>query len=451
MAGSFEHLKHDSIRDVISILDTALLHSNELDPQYRAMQIANRALIAHHAIEKGLKARLEKEGISYPKSAKEGHDLHLLYKLTKQVNNSKWADGLANSYRDAVRFYEYDLELAPHVETLETYLAAVGSGSAFLEVRYWLENHSTADNSVHLMYRISLLLHREILEALWPLVAFDKLRLVSERVEQAVRMEVQRSLAYSPGTPSEQASHMVIQWLETQPSLRAALREAVQQDYMIEGVDELGRQYLRDAYERLSASDNRKLDSSPSADPAVSFYIGTCRDIGPGSQPQYPDAEIRVQWKDKNCTWAEVFTTAGQMLGFISKHIQNRWHVQSLWNAEGAFSKSLEDAKNWLIDRFCRQVTVSTDVQTRHAYIFSTTSFLPHSSTITDTMETDQREEFELSFWDERHDLQPGERVIVTMKFDEDSGVGDCLAGVISRVEKGKVWVFGRKWVGLVK
>ena len=118
------------------------------------MQIANRALIAHHAIEKGLKARLGKEGLPYPTRGQNGHDLDYLYQLTKQINNGKWAYDLASSYKDAVSFYEYDTEMLPHFETLETYLMKVGSGKAFLEMRYWLEDRSAADNSVDLILHI---------------------------------------------------------------------------------------------------------------------------------------------------------------------------------------------------------------------------------------------------------------------------------------------------------
>ena len=330
MTESFEHLKYASIRDVVSILDTAFLKGNELVPQYRAMQVANRALIAHHAIEKGLKARLEKERLWYPRDAQKGHDLPHLYQLTKQINNGEWANALARTYKDAISFYEYDIELAPHFETLETYLMKVGSRKAFKEMRYWIEDHHAADASVDLILHISLHLHREILEALWPLVAFDQQRLVSGRVEEAVKKELYRSLVYSPGTPSEQAYNSVLQWLQTQRSHQTALREAVQQDYLVEGIDDLGRQNLRKAFERLSTSDNQPLYPlpPPSADPAVSFYIGTCRDIRPSSQLQYPDAEVRVEWKNEQCTWAEVFSPAGEVLGFISKHIQSRWHVE---------------------------------------------------------------------------------------------------------------------------
>lgn len=451
MAELSEHLKYDSIQDVISILDTAFLKGDELVPQYRAMQIANRALIAHHAIEKGLKARLEKAKLTYPKSAQQGHDLNHLYGLTKQICNGKWADDLASSYKDAVSFYEYDVEMLPHLETLEAYLMKVGSGEAFKQMRYWLEDYSAADSSVDLMSHISLHLHREILEALWSLVAFDQQRFVSQRVEQSVKMEIQRILGYSPRTPSEQSFNLLIQWLQTQPNFRTALREAVQQNYQVKGIDELGRQNLRKAFESLNTSDTQTLYPSPapSADPAVSFYIVTCRDIRHDSQLRYPDAEVRVEWKNEQRTWAWVFSPAGELLGRISKHPQSRWQVVS--GNSGAFSKSFEGAKHWMITKHCKQVSVITDEQARQAYIVSTNPYLPDPNTIADPMDMDSEGEFELNFWDEKHNLQPGQRVAITIRFDEESEVGERLEGSISRVEQGKVWTIGSKLLALIK
>ena len=63
----------------------------------------------------------------------------------------------------------------------------------------------------------------------------------------------------------------------------------------------------------------------------------------------------------------------------------------------------------------------------------------------------DKPEEFELKFWDEKHDLQPGQQVAITLEFDEGSKVGDRLEGVVSRVERHKVWITGRQWIDLVR
>ena len=277
-----ESLKSDSIRDVISILDTAFLQGNEMVPQYRAMQIANRALLAHTAIEKGLKARLKKEKLSYPKKGPKGHDLPHLYQLTKKVADGKWADSLANAFKDAVSFYEYDLEMLPYLETLETYLEQVGTSKNFADMRYWLEDASAVEEAVEQIHHISLYLHKEILEALWALVAFDQERLVSQRVEGVVQRALRMELSYSVGTPEEQASNELLQWLRTKSTCREALREAVQQNYAIEGISELGRIRLREAFKRLGRADDPALHSAPSADPAVAFYIATYRDLPSG-------------------------------------------------------------------------------------------------------------------------------------------------------------------------
>ena len=82
MNDEYDHYRYSSIMDVVSILDSASLTSNELVPQYRAMQIANRALIAHHSMEKGFKDRLKKEGLTYPTSGSQGHDLGGLLRWT---------------------------------------------------------------------------------------------------------------------------------------------------------------------------------------------------------------------------------------------------------------------------------------------------------------------------------------------------------------------------------
>ena len=440
-----ESLKYESIKDVISILDTAFLKGNEMVPQYRAMQIANRAFLAHTAIEKGFKARLEKAGLSYPKSGNQGHDLHGLYQLTKKVTNGKWADGLANAFKDAVSFYEYDLEMLPHLETVETYLAKVGSSKNFAEMRYWLEDASAAEQAVEQIHHISLYLHKEVLEALWALVGFDQERLVSERVESVVQRALEVELSYSPGTPEEQACNELIQWLQTKLNCRTALREAVQQNYAIEGISEVGRIRLREAFKRLSKSDNPAFYPSPSADPAVAFYIGTCRDLPSGYSSGYPDAETMINWTDGSKTSAQIFSPGGDTLALITKHVQSRWHVVALLNHGGVFSKSFEDAQNWVVSQCCKQVTVVAGQQTSQRYICSSDSYLPHPNVgrNLDTTEPDKPQELELSFWDTDHELLPGQQVTITLAFGDESKAGDNLGGVVAKVEQQKVWIMG--------
>ena len=440
-----ESLKHDSIKDVISILDTAFLESNELVPQYRAMQIANRALLAHTAIEKGLKARLDKENIHYHKKGPQGHDLRELYKRTKKVADGKWADSLANAFKDAVSFYEYDLEMMPHLETLEAYLEQVGSSDNFKEMRYWLEDACAVGKAVEHIHHISLYLHKEILEALWALVAFDQERLVSQRVERVVRRALRMELLYPVGTPEEQAS----KWLRTKSSCREALREAVQQNYAIEGISELGQIRLKEAFERLKSSDNPVLTPAPSADPAVAFYMATCRDLPSGYSSPYSDARVLVKWTDERKTMAEVFSPGGDSLALMIKHVQSRWHVDPLMGHGGVFCKSFKDGQNWIVSQSCKQVTVVAGQQTKQRYIRSDRPYLPDPNNL-DTTELDKAQELELSFWDTDHELLPGQQVTITLASGDESKAGETLEGVVTKVEQQKVWIMGHTWFGLV-
>ena len=458
---TLDHLKTESIRDVVRILDSAVLRGNELVQSYRAMQIANRAFLAHTAIEKGLKDRLTKAGISYPKTGPKAHDLPSLYELTQQIDNGAWADSLEDAFKDAVRFYEYDLKLVPHVETLKRYLGATGSHEDFIKMRYWLEDDSTAEAVVVQMHNISLALHREILEALQHLVGYDRKRLVSERVERVVGRALQSVLSYGVGTPDEQACNELLRWLETKSSCRDALREAVRLSYAVEGVEELGRQKLRQAFEGLDRPpQGPSLFPSlpPSADPAVGFYIVTCRDLPSGYPFPHADAEAEIRWLDDDHITCEVLTPAGDVLGFISRSAQGRWHMDALTNQAGIYSRSFEDVKRALVAQHCQQVTVVTDDETAQRYIFSSD---PSTGTIRwmraeddsarDPLNTlDRPDNLELHFWDWTHNLEPEQLVTITQRFNEESRVGDRFNGVVTKVEGHRVWLAGHHVIDLV-
>ena len=454
MVGQRDHLQYASIRDVISILDSANLQSRELDPQYRAMQIANRALIAHHAIEKAFKARLQRAPIQYPKSGRDGHDLVKLYELTKQISDGKWAEDLARAYQDIVGYYEYNVAVLPHLATLETYLAEIGQGKDFMDMRYWLSQPNLVQPSLNLINNIILVLHREILEALWRLVASDDVRLVSWRVEDVLQLEIQRVLAGAPGTETETTVKKIIHWLYAKPNYREALREVVQRGYEVEGLnsDEVDR--LKQAFEQLSAPpQNPLLDKRPSDDPAVEFFITSCRDLLPSSQINYPYAEVIVKWLRENQTAAELFTPAGQVLGFIEQHAQSRWVASSLWDNAGSHSKSFEDVKHWLINQNIGQITIMKGLQVRKVYIFVGEWFSPSIVTGTgDPTEWDDmaEREIEVPMWDATHGLEVGQDVTITHRWSEEHRMGDRIVGVVAKVDNQKVTIRGSSIVGLV-
>ena len=454
MADPREFLKSESMRDVISILDTAFLSGNELVPEFRGMQIANRALIAHFAIEKGLKGALEKAGLPYPRSATKGHDLYHLFQLTKSIDSGRWAEALADAFEEAVSFYEYDLELVPHVATLETYLGAVGTSQSFKEIRYWLEDSSAVDDTSGPTPLVMLHLHKEILEALWPLFAYEQKRLVSKRVERVVTDAVVYVLGYSEGTAEEQASKELQHWLKTKPSFRDALKGAVQSGYAVPGIGELGRQKLKQAFESLRAKDSSRFSPFPSADPAVAFYIGTCRDLAAGYQPRYPDAQVSVKWLHDSQLFAEVLTPAGEPLGHIQKHINSRWFGNP-YIKQGVFSKEFEDVKHVMVDLQCEPVVVTPEGQAaRQLYVYSADHSFASIGMRTYSgwpPDADKPEEFEVNFWDLTHNLLPGQQVTVTSKLEEELPYGMRLQGIVSKVEAHKVWISGNGMFDLVE
>ena len=443
----------DYIRDIIDSLDSDdTMKGNELVPAYAytPIQKANRAFQAHQAIEIGLKARLTKANLCFPKTGKKGHDLRDLYNRTKKINNGQWAADLAKAFTDAVTYYEYDVNALPHLATLEAYLVKIGSADAFMTMRYFVLEDKKADEAIELMSDVHLLLHREILEALLRLVARDNFRPVSERAEQAIRTAMRMDvlkvlLVHSPETESEQTYLLLDRWLKTHPNYRTALREAVQQEYQLAGIDEAGCELLRQAFERLSTTDHPTLNRPPSADPAISFFIRSFGDIRPGSLKVYPGASVRVEWCDEGNTNAEIFTPAGEVLGDISKHAQSRWKTQTMWNNEARYSKSFEDARDWIITCHCKQVAVTSGGEKRELYIFATDTENPFDPVpgFTPEPDIDWGGVYEINFWDETHTLIPGQQVTITSVFDEESRIGDKLEGVVSSVQQRKVEIVG--------
>ncbi len=447
MADLREFLKSEAMRDVISILDTAFLSGNELHAGFRGMQVANRALIAHIGIERGLKDGLEKAGLSYPRNAREGHDLPHLYGLTKQIDGGNWSAVLAEAFDDAVAFYEYDLELVPHVATLEKYFEATGTSQDFMQMRYWLEDSSSIDDSSSPAPLVMLHLHKEILEALWPLFAYDQKRLVSMRVENVVANAVMYVLGYAEGTPEEQASKELQQWLKTKPSFRHALKEAVQNGYIVAGVGELGGQKLQQAFESLRAQSSTSPYRSPSADPAVAFYVTTCLDLPAGYQPKYPDAQVSIRWLHESQIIAEVLSPAGEPLGHIRKHINSRW-FGAPYIKQAIFNKDFEDVKRLMVDQQCEPVIVTPEGQAaKKLYVYSADHSFSSIGVRTYSgwsSDPDCPQEFEVRFWDLNHYLMSGQPVKITSKLGEESPYRMRLDGTVSKVAAHKVWISGR-------
>ena len=163
----------ESVADVISILDSAPMH-RDLLPDKMTVQLTNRMPIAHLAIERGLKALIADAG----GETAHIHSLHKLYgdlrEYDKDSKDSKdsadflaeAADFLAEAFKDAVRFFGYNVNVRgfKHFRSLDVYLSRVGTENAFNALRYWAIGESPKGGNP--IPSISPLIHRELLYAL---------------------------------------------------------------------------------------------------------------------------------------------------------------------------------------------------------------------------------------------------------------------------------------------
>ena len=57
---------------------------------------------------------------------------------------------------------------------------------------------------------------------------------------------------------------------------------------------------------------------------------------------------------------------------------------------------------------------------------------------------------YEINFWSDDHNLRVGQQVTITLKWDEESSVGDRLEGKVSYFEDRKVSILGKHLVDVV-
>ena len=429
---------HKSIEDVIAILDSAPTH-RDLAPEVNAVQLTNRAPIAHLAIERGLKALISDCGVT-------PDETHSLNKLFRELG--KWdvasADYLAKAFDDAVNFFGYNVNRKGfgHFRSLDKYLSNVGTKKHFDALRYWVIEKSSKGNPIPF---ISSPVHRELLCALPCLLFPNRQETVSNRVEGVVEraMSNPSRLVWSDNDTCRKNS---IQWylnwlLKTHTSRRSALEEAVDKGFAITD-DEFVTETLQNAFNELGQS----------KDPAVRYYICTLEYLPKGSQRRNPDAIPEVEWHRKDRTYGSVLTSAGTCLGFIEMYADGSWGITPL---EGGLvqvadiAKSMADAKHYLVNRLTRQVTVTVNGKSKQLRIVSEHDFfLPHNPSWTLDVEDSA---YEVELWDANHGLRLGDEVSMELQPEAGLRLVSILEGTVTKVEEQKVSVTGTDFADIKK
>ena len=425
----------ESIKDTIAILDSAPIRP-DLVYETNAVQLTNRAPIAHLAIERGLKVLINEAG----GTAEDIHSLNTLFRELGEWDASS-ADYLAKAFDNAVNFFGYNVNVGRfgHFRSLYDYLSKTGTENAFKALRYWARGESS---KVDPILFISPPVHRELLCALWCLFLPNRRETVSDRVEREVAhaMFSGRHISYDVSdTQKEKSVQWYKNWLfNTHTSSRLALKEAVDEGFSVND-DEFVSQTLWDAFNELGQS----------KDPAVRYYIRTLTYLPRGSQRRNPDAIPAVEWHQEDQS-GSVVTPAGTCLGFIEKYADGAWGIEPLEGGLAyATAWSVADAKHYLVNGLTRQVTVTINGESKQPRIVTgQDSFHPSNPSWTSDIEDST---YEVEFWDANHGLRPGDEVSMELQAEAVQRFVSVLKGTVTEVEEQKASVTGTAFADVKK
>ena len=424
-----------SIKDTIAILDSAPIRP-DLVYETNAVQLTNRAPIAHLAIERGLKVLIDDAG----GTAEDIHSLNTLFRELGKWDASS-ADYLAKAFDDAVNFFGYNVNVSRfgHFRSLYDYLSKTGTENAFKAFRYWARGESSKVDPIPF---ISPPVHRELLCALCCLFIPNRRETVSDRVEREVAhsMFSGRHISYGANdTQKKQSVQWYKNWLfNTHTSRRTALEDAVDKGFSVTD-DEFVTETLRDAFNELGQS----------KDPAVQYYIRTLTYLPKGSQRPNPDAIPEVAWHQEDQS-GSVVTPAGACLGFIEKYADGAWGIEPLGGSAYATAWSIADAKHYLVNGLTRQVTVTVSGEPKQLRIITGQDSF-HPSNPTSWTEVKEDPAYEVEFWDANHGLRPGEEVSMELQSDAVQRLVSVLEGTVTKVEEQKVSVTGTDYADVKK
>ena len=426
----------ESLMDAIRILDSAPIRV-DMVWETNAIQITNRAPIAHLAIEKGLKALIA--GASGNQAW--GHSLNKLYRRLGRFDKDS-ADYLASAFDDAVNFYGFNPNSKGlgYLSSLDAYLSKVGTEKAFEALRYWaIEDSSEAGDFINLIW---LPIHREILWSQWCSFLPSRRDKVSDRVENRVSRAMfdgRHIVIRSNDKAKEQSVQAYKKWLfEEHSTWCDSLEDAVKRKFLVME-DEFVNQTVRDAFDELRQSE----------DPAIQYYISTLYHLPEGSQLQDPNAVPEVTWFNEEQTHGAVVTPAGTRLGNIVRYINGGWGITP--NENGPLgvrevAKALKDAKAYLVNRLTKRVILTADEETRHLRVISKDdSYLPFQATDVTGFEdlSSDAQVYRLEFWDSNHGLSTGDWIRAECGVSEYDEVIFLIEGTVENVAEQKVMVRG--------
>ena len=424
-----------SVDDVIGILEGRPVKQDFIGA-ITAVQVMNRASIAHLSIERALKFLISRaDGQLLP-----NHDLRVQHRELFR-RDPEAARSLEHAFLVAVGHYRYNPNVATmkHLGSIETYFEVAGSNATFRKLRYWELTQSMDDEVIR---RIFLNLHLEILHAIRELLLErNPIDTVSKRVERAVGDALWPvvDLAFGPGTAHEVSVRAYLEWLGSFGSRSDALAEAVRKAF------DLGDAFIS----HVTSNAYQALLEDP--DPAVAYFARSL-DVLP-RQPR--DAVPPVDWLgEEKYQRGIVSTPSGEHLGIIERGADKLWYITPSRPGlvrVAAKATSQKDARSYLATLLTQEAKVWVE-ENEHdlRLVGSEHRVFVHNYDQRDGFKASRTDDaiwtHKITFWHDGHGIQGGDRVRVKLLPRTDDGLVHMLEGKVTDVERHQVSVSGSDW-----
>ena len=405
-----------------------ILENNPVQPdlivELPIAEAMNRTSIAHLSIERAMKFLIsEADGPTIQK-----HDLSLLLNELRQQERTS-AEFLDEAFKEAVQHYQYNPNMPrmKHLQSLERYLKATGSGKDFQDIRYWELNQSTEEILVGQIYPA---LHLEILRAVSELLMppGETKKTISLRVEMAVQEAMlPQNLAYAPG-------ESYIKWLREFETCRKAIRNGVRESAALPD-DEFTRETIKEAHEQLRSS----------KDPAVKYFA----EILTVLPEQNRDPKPCVEWLGPEKYWKGVISTPGGAdLGLISRRLDGFWDITPSRNGPANIAKTQTDARCFLANLLTSPARATVNGKEKNLRVVGAKSDpfcrfrglpgpLPEWDEETNSY---QWSTHEIEFWNKEHGILEKDNVKLEVP---NNDIVYVLKGTVTQISDQKVSIFG--------
>ena len=382
-----------------------------------------------------MKSLIEEAGGDFGKH----HKLDAHYAKLASCNQQD-AQFLAESFEDAVQFYNIDPEAdgCGHFLDLGAYLASVGSD--YNSIRYW-ELGESQDNE--LIGRFSLTIHGELLRALHQLVdSLGALITVTQRVERIVDEEMfsgKRELSYISDSSKKSDVEWYWQWLNSYLTSCEAMTDAVNRKFDVG--NKLANEVLTGAFNALAQND----------DPAVQHFVRTLDTILNLLPEQQRDVVPEVKWVgETEFRIGIVSTPAGRRLGYIEKRADGFWNIQPTMGGLTPVSdiaQTWTDAACYLADLLTERATITVDSERGELRFVGEAHSLLISHFRSNRADASPPQTRNVEFWDDAHGILAGQTIHIAVPHRQDPLIGAILEGEVTAVDGAKVSVKGESWI----